>query len=151
MNYDLKEYNKTYEKDLINLLIDICVEEHGLKEYEEDLIKHVKNCDFKKAWVLLDKNEVIATICYTERSNEIAEIKKVYIKKEYRGQGIGRTLVNNVINYIKDKGYKSIYIGTSDHFNGAKKFYEKMGFQFKFNEGNGYILELKLNQNKEGE
>ena len=146
MDYELKEYTKEYENELINLLLDICVKEHGLTHYEEGLIDHVKNENIMKRWILLDKEEVIATICYTERNEEIAEIKKVYVKKEYRHQGIGTRLLNMVIDYLKSTNYFNIYIGTSDHFEHARKAYEKLGFKFKCYEDDGYVLEMKLRE-----
>lgn len=145
MEYQLKEYSKEYENELIDLLIEVCVEEYGLGHYKDGLIEHVKSNEAKKRWILLHEDSLIATVCYTERSKEISEIKKVYVKKEYRNLGIGKKMVNMVIDYIKDtQKYDAIYVGTSDHFESARKFYEKLGFKFKDYEGDGYLLEMKL-------
>ena len=148
MEYEIKEYSKEYEKEVIDLLIEVCVEEYGLHHYKDGLIDHVKSDEAKKRWVLLDDGKVIATVCYIERSKEIAEIKKVYVKKAYRKSGIGKRMVNMVIDYLKDTHqYESIYVGTSDHFESARIFYEKLGFKFKEYEGNGYLLEMKIGKN----
>lgn len=144
MEYQLQEYSKEYEEELIDLLLDVCVEEYGLGHYKDDLIQHVRNDEAIKRWILLDNGKLIATICYTERSKKIAEIKKVYIKKEYRHLGIGTRMVNMVIDYLKNMKYDAICVGTSDHFENARKFYEKLGFKFKSYEGDGYLLERKI-------
>lgn len=146
MDYELKEYTKEYENELIDLLLDICVKEHGLTHYKDRIIEHVKNETIMKRWILLDKSKIIATICYTERNKEIAEIKKVYVKKEYRHQGIGTRLLNMVIHHLKNANYFSTYIGTSDHFKYAREIYEKLGFKFKCYEEDGYLLEMKLRE-----
>lgn len=148
MEYQLKEYSKEYEKEVIDLLIEVCVEEYGLDHYKDGLIEHVESDEAKKRWILLHNEKLIATICYTERCKEISEIKKVYVKKEYRNLGIGKKMMNMVIDYIKNtQQYESIYVGTSDHFESARKFYEKLGFEFKSYEGDGYLLEMKLGGN----
>lgn len=48
------------------------------------------------------------------------------------------------IDYLKNQPYNSIYVGTSDHFPTARRFYEKLGFEFKFYEEDGYILGMDL-------
>lgn len=144
MEYELKEYSKEYQDKLIELLLEICVKEYGMKHYEEALIEHVKNEKVEKRLILLDSDEIIATICYVKVDEETAEIKKVYIKKEYRKQRIGTKLVKKMIEYIKDNKYKNICVGTTDHFGGARLFYEKLGFKFKSYEEDGYILEMQV-------
>ena len=141
---ELREYDVKDKEKVIQLILEICIDEYGLHEYKNDLIKHIEQKEFIKTWVMLDNEEIIATACYTERDEKIAEIKKVYIKKKYRKQGLGRKIIENVIKEIESKGYNSIYVGTSNHFDNALSFYNKLGFKFKFYEGNGYILEMKL-------
>jgi len=49
----------------------------------------------------------------------------LYVKKEYRGQGIGTALQKACIETVKKLGYKSLYLIT-DHIG----LYEKMGWEF---------------------
>lgn len=144
MNYDVIEYEKKYENELMKFILDICVKEFGIDEYEQALINHVKDNEFIKTWLVVENKQIVATICYSERSNEIAEIKKLYIKESHRRNGLGKILVDKAVEHIKKCNYKSIYVGTSDHFKNAIKFYKKYGFEYIFDEGNGYIFELKL-------
>jgi GNAT superfamily N-acetyltransferase len=55
------------------------------------------------------------------------EIKGFYILPNYQGKGIGKALLNEIIEYAESKGYSEIYLET---LKGARnnKFYTKQGF-----------------------
>lgn len=59
-----------------------------------------------------------------------AELVKFYLKKDYRGSGIGRKLMEKSIEFAKDSGYKSIYIESLPEFSTAVSIYEKQGFKY---------------------
>lgn len=144
MNYEIKEYSKEYEEELIELLIRVCVNEYNMKEYEKPLKQYVRNNEFEKIWIVLDDEKIIATIGYEEKSNEIAEIKKVYIDKEYRHQGLGKRMMDHAVQYIKNNDYSAICVGTSDNFANAIKFYKKYGFTNFQSDENGYIFKMQI-------
>jgi ribosomal protein S18 acetylase RimI-like enzyme len=54
------------------------------------------------------------------------EIMLFVVASEYRGHGIGKTLINNVLSYAKTNNLKSIFLATDPMCNWA--FYEKIGF-----------------------
>ena len=54
------------------------------------------------------------------------ELYAIYILKEYQEQGIGRLLVNNVIEFLKNKHFSSMIIIALEE-NTACQFYEAMG------------------------
>ena len=55
------------------------------------------------------------------------EIGLLYLLKEYRGQGIGRTLYELAREMIKKKGYDRFFISCNKYNEPARKFYEAMG------------------------
>ena len=144
MNYEIKEYSKKYEKELTELLMRVCVNEYKMKEYEKPLKQYVKKKEFKKAWIVLNDERIIATIGYEEKSKDIAEIKKVYIDKDYRHQGLGRKMMYYAVQYIKDNDYHTIYVGTSDNFSNAINFYQRYGFTDFVSDENGYVFEMQI-------
>lgn len=144
MNYEIKEYSKKYEKELTELLMRVCVNEYKMKEYEKPLKQYVKKKEFKKAWIVLNDERIIATIGYEEKSKDIAEIKKVYIDEDYRHQGLGRKMMDYAVQYIKDNDYHTIYVGTSDNFSNAINFYQRYGFTDFVSDENGYVFEMQI-------
>jgi len=64
-------------------------------------------------------------------SNEnICELQKVYLNKDYRGQGIGRKIVELCIEFAEKMGYDAIYLETFPNMKGAQILYKKKGFVF---------------------
>ncbi|MBS4211199.1 MULTISPECIES: GNAT family N-acetyltransferase [Neobacillus] len=56
-------------------------------------------------------------------------LNDLYVKKEYRGKGIGDKLINKAIEMARDTGAKGVLLETaSDNFP-AQGLYEKIGFK----------------------
>ena len=146
MNYEIKEYSKEYEKDLIELLMRVCVNEYNMRDYEASLRQYVEEEEFQKAWIILDNERIIATIGYEERDNKVAELKRVYIDKDYRHQGLGTSMMYYVVQYLEDNNYDTIYVRTVNNFSNAIKFYKKYGFENIFDDGEKYVFKMQLRQ-----
>ena len=55
-----------------------------------------------------------------------AYLMNVYTKKEYRRQGIGKTVVKWLVEYAKEQGITKIYLETSEC---GRPLYEGLGFK----------------------
>jgi len=53
----------------------------------------------------------------------------MYVKDDFRGSGVGFTLVNFVKNYAKENHIKHLYLGCNAENRGAVKLYKKCGFK----------------------
>ncbi len=60
---------------------------------------------------------------------DTAELVKYYLHRDYRGMGIGRTLMEKCIEAAKSMGYKKLYIESMPEFSHAVRIYEKQGFR----------------------
>lgn len=75
----------------------------------------------------------------------ICELKRMYLKKEYRGMGIGKELLAKSIELGKDLGYKKMRLDTLPSMQAAIGLYKNMGFYeipaYRFNpiEGTKYF------------
>ncbi len=58
-----------------------------------------------------------------------AELVKIYLKKEFRGQGIGRELMNRCIDFAKETGYTHLYLESFPSLKEAIQLYRKMDFK----------------------
>ncbi|GAA4884062.1 hypothetical protein GCM10023311_02990 [Flaviramulus aquimarinus] len=82
-------------------------------------------------WVAINNNEVIGTIGVVKIKKEFAILKKMFLKKSFRGKifGVSNSLLQTSFNWCIKNGIEQIYLGTMDQFIGAHKFYLKNGFQ----------------------
>ena len=62
-------------------------------------------------------------------STTIAEMKRLYVRPQYRGQGIGRKLVDAIVQAAIDRGYQAIRLDTLPELEAAIALYRKLGFQ----------------------
>lgn len=58
-----------------------------------------------------------------------AELVKIYLKKEFRGRGIGKRLMNRSLDYAKEIGYTHLYLESFPSLKEAVHLYEKIGFE----------------------
>ena len=79
--------------------------------------------------------------------NQIAEIKRMYIKREHRNKGLGARLLDLAIELAKELGYKKIRLDTVESMKPAIKIYRSRGFKqiepYRFNPNeNTFYFEL---------
>ncbi|RZL05186.1 MAG: GNAT family N-acetyltransferase, partial [Pedobacter sp.] len=82
----------------------------------------------------------------------VYKLHKLYVLPEMHGKGIGKILMNEVLNQVKRLGGRALHLNVNKK-NKAKTFYEKAGFEIKeavnLDIGNGffmddYVMEMKL-------
>lgn len=149
--FEIVEYDKKYEKEAKELMIDISVNEYGFKEFEEAFFKSDYD-KFQKSggnfWLVLDKNKKVIGTMALEKKGTLGCLSGVYLRKEYRGKGIAQRLLENAIIYAKDKKMEEIILGTYEKFSRAIKFYEKNKF-IRVNENDDeYYYKLDLRKEK---
>lgn len=64
------------------------------------------------------------------------EIKRLYVRPQYRKQGIAEALLEALEEYAALHGYASLYLDTKDDLTAAIRFYKSHGYQFceRYNE-----------------
>ncbi len=59
----------------------------------------------------------------------VGEIRDLVVDEAYRGQGIGRLLIESSLQAAKDFGYRRLYLETSKNMLVAQKLFESRGFR----------------------
>lgn len=65
---------------------------------------------------------------FNESSN-VCELKKLFLLKESRGHGLGKSLTTQCLKYAKQQGYQQCYLDTLSNMDSAVRLYEKLGFE----------------------
>ena len=58
------------------------------------------------------------------------ELVKMYLQKDARGAGLGKNLIEQVLEFALGFGYLNVYIETMPELRKALKVYEKFGFEY---------------------
>lgn len=81
-------------------------------------------------------------------SSSICEMKRLYVRDEFRGRGIGMLLAKHIIQAGKELGYSAMVLDTLDKMKSAQKLYQSLGFveiPAYYNNPLPDVIYLKLN------
>lgn len=81
--------------------------------------------------LLLATIDDIPAGCVALRAHDgrAAEIKRLYVRPEHRGSGIGRKLIETLIRDAQAIGYSAMLLDTLPSMHGALRLYESLGFR----------------------
>ena len=75
-----------------------------------------------------EDGEFVGDICFRNLGDFMAEIKRMYVKPEYRNRGIGRKLLERAKQEAKGLGYRFIRLDTVPEMESAINLYLSAGF-----------------------
>jgi GNAT superfamily N-acetyltransferase len=59
----------------------------------------------------------------------VAEVKRVFVRPDYRGRGISRQLMELLENHAREQGYRVLILETNGLLVPAMKLYESLGYK----------------------
>lgn len=127
--------NNTYSKEIIDLVLNIQQKEFNLPITIEDQPDLMQIEDFYFAnggsfWGAFIDGELVGTIALVKFDEKAAAIRKMFVKKEFRGKeyGIAQNLLETLIAYCHKNGIDEVYLGTVSILEAALRFYERNHF-----------------------
>jgi ribosomal protein S18 acetylase RimI-like enzyme len=89
------------------------------------------------------KHVGFAAYSIVDHDNRSYKLHKIYVLPDAHGKGVGKFLMNEVVDQIRDAGGKSLLLNVN-RSNKALDFYEKAGFTIKetvdIEIGNGFFM-----------
>ena len=104
----------------------------GKEKYEEMytlwMLNSLNHTIAKEVLVLLEQNDLKGFITLGEK-NKRADIGLIAVDHHFRGNGIGRILMESAEKWFSDKGYKTIQVVTQGDNYPACRLYERCGYE----------------------
>ena len=81
-----------------------------------------------RLYVVYDQGEAIGCAALRPLEEGICEVKRMYLRPERRGEGIGRELLILLIKAAEMSGYERVRLDSLGRLSGAIRLYESLGF-----------------------
>lgn len=131
--YPYKEEIKELFKEYTDMLIegDPKFKEYlELQNYDAELenLEYKYGHSFGRLYVVYYNETLAGCIGLRKIDNSICELKRLYIKPQFRKNGIGDYLIKKIIADAKEIGYSKMRLDTLPFLTGAERLYRKNGF-----------------------
>jgi len=83
----------------------------------------------ERIWIVEKDAKPAGSIGIVAASTEQAQLRWFLLHPDLRGQGIGRMLLEEAINFCRNSGYSSIFLWTVSALIAAGKLYNALGFR----------------------
>ncbi|MDA3789111.1 MAG: GNAT family N-acetyltransferase [Desulfobacula sp.] len=128
-------FRKEYEQELIDFIVGIQRNEFGIPITASDQpdlidIPSFYQSKFGNFWIATCENRIVGTIALLDIGCNMAALRKMFVDALFRGDGTktAKKLLRTLISWSENHGIKEIFLGTTQKFLAAHKFYEKNGF-----------------------
>ena len=131
--YEFKNELKELFTEYTNSLIE---EDETFADYleQQNYDHEVKHLEEKygrpngRIFVAFYEGKLAGCIGLKKIDDDICEMKRLYVRPEFRGKHIGNILASRIVEEAKNIGYKSMVLDTLPFLTSAIKMYKKIGF-----------------------
>ena len=91
--------------------------------------------DIHDTVLIYENNTAAACGSFKAYSDEEAEVKRVFVRKEYRGKGFSRLIMNELENKARELGFLKMILETGAPLKAAMGLYRSLGYELIKNYG----------------
>ncbi|MBK8955127.1 MAG: GNAT family N-acetyltransferase [Saprospiraceae bacterium] len=135
MKYKIRRATNKDIPEIKNLIFGV-LQEYGLVPDEEGQDSSLSNIEanyFGKggyfAVLVSFENEIVGTISVVRAAKGEFELRKMFLKKELRGKGLGKLMMNFILQYAKSNQCKKVTLDTINVLHEAIGLYKSYGFK----------------------
>lgn len=101
----------------------------GGEENRAEYIPYNQLNDIHDAIIAYISERPVGCASYKRMTRTTAEVKRVFIQKEYRGKKISKKLMSRLEQLARDRGYHELVLESGEALVAAMKLYRGIGYQ----------------------
>ena len=124
------------QRGVVNVILPIQQQEFGIPITEADQPDLMNVPEFYQTgtggfWVARSDDQVVGTVGLKDIGAGQAALRKMFVAAPFRGRelGVAGKLLDALLAHARAQGIARIFLGTTDKFLAAHRFYEKKGFE----------------------
>ena len=115
--------------ELCHELDDFFNELVGGEENRAEYIPYNQLDDIHNVIVAYDDDIPVGSVSFKKYDDECAEVKRVFVKEEYRNKGIANELMELLENTAREQGYRYLILESGAPLVAAMALYRKIGYK----------------------
>jgi len=143
----IKTFSGSQSREVRELVLEVLKEEgfeyDPLKDSDLDDIEGYYHQNGGIFYTAIAEGKLIGTSAARKINDTTCEIKRIYLRKDFRGRGFGRELFSKALEYAGDN-YPIAVLKTDAGLKDAIDLYRKNGFLLVKEEGGVIYFEKKL-------
>lgn len=117
-------------------LLDLDLDRRVGKKIKREKYKPYNQLDgIQEAIVVYEDNRAVGGGAIRRYDGETVELKRVFVRSEYQGKGIGSRLVSLLMEWAAELGYSRMILETGELLAESCAVYKKLGFRIIPNYG----------------
>lgn len=122
------------DHETVAALVVAVLEEHGFGAHVGGAMQDLARIAARYAaprggfWVAEQGGVVVGTVAVRPKEGSTCELKRLYVRGDLRGSGLGQRLYEHAERFAKSAGYETIWLDSSRRFDRAHRLYRKNGY-----------------------
>jgi N-acetylglutamate synthase-like GNAT family acetyltransferase len=81
-------------------------------------------------WLARRDGVLAGTVALKDIGDQLCALRKMFVAQEHRGadKGVAAALLAAALDWARERGVRAVYLGTTERFLAAHRFYAKHGF-----------------------
>ncbi|MDD5192931.1 MAG: GNAT family N-acetyltransferase [Candidatus Nanoarchaeia archaeon] len=128
----IREYKPSDKKQVIELVSGIL---GNIFNGDPTKFEYIKEFNVSRGYIVYfvaevedESKKIVATMALKKVDNETVRLKRMYVHRNYRRRGIAQKMLNKIVDYAKEKGYKKMLFSSYSIMENAGRFNKKNGF-----------------------
>jgi len=123
---EMEQVRCLFKEYAASIGVDLC-----FQDFEQELKQLPGEYSEPKGSVLLafHGSALVGCVALRPLASEACEMKRMYVRPQFRGKGIGRVLAQRIIGEARKRGYKKMRLDSLPAMTEAQALYRSLGFR----------------------